>query len=45
MRSFVCQECGTVAPATKYRGRTQLGHLKDMYCHVCKDITLHIQIG
>lgn len=45
VRTFECQECGAVTPATKIHGRTQPGHLKDMYCYVCKEITLHIQIG
>lgn len=43
-RLFQCTVCGTVSPATKYKGITIPGHLKTMYCRTCKDDTDHIQI-
>lgn len=43
-RLFQCQVCGTVSPATKYKGITIPGHVKTMYCRTCKDDTDHIQI-
>lgn len=44
-RSFQCPECGTVSPATKWKGITNPGHIKTMYCYVCKKETEHIQVG
>lgn len=43
-RLFACPVCGTVAPATKYHGKTKPGHIKTMWCHICKAETDHIQI-
>lgn len=43
VRSFRCSECGAVAPATKTRHKTSKGHIKHMYCHVCKKETEHVQ--
>lgn len=43
VRYFKCPVCGTVAPATKTRHKTSKGHIKTMYCYVCKEITNHEQ--
>ena len=43
-RVFECPICGTRSPATKWRGRTKPGHIKTMYCYICKADTDHIQI-
>lgn len=45
MRTFQCDECGQVIDAPKYRGRTHIGHVKDMYCYRCQRETKHTQIG
>ena len=45
MRLFRCEECGTVAPATKRRNkRTAIGHIKTMWCYVCREVRDHVQI-
>lgn len=36
-RLFICPECGVVVPATKYYGKTSVGHIKTMYCYQCKE--------
>jgi len=41
---FACEECGTKVVAPKKNGRTHRGHVKHMYCHVCRKETAHIQI-
>lgn len=43
VRYFRCSECGSVTPATKTRHKTSKGHVKHMYCHVCKAETEHTQ--
>ena len=43
-RLFLCPHCGTVVPAIKHKGRTKPGHLKNMYCYVCRMVTEHVQI-
>ena len=43
VRYFRCMECGNVSPATKTRHKTSKGHIKDMYCYVCKRETKHEQ--
>ena len=43
-RVFQCPVCGTKSPATKAKGRTAPGHIKTMYCFVCRAVTDHIQI-
>lgn len=43
VRDFRCAECGTIVPATKTRHKTSKGHIKHMYCHVCKKETEHVQ--
>nr|DAG39597.1 MAG TPA: Putative zinc ribbon domain [Bacteriophage sp.] len=44
IRIFECQECGFRQPATKWRGTSNAGHVKDMYCVRCKKDTKHTQI-
>ena len=43
-RLFQCPQCGTVIPALKRKGKTHPGHVKHMYCFVCRTVTEHIQI-
>lgn len=43
LRRFRCKECGTVVPATKTLHKTSIGHIKHMYCYVCKRETEHEQ--
>lgn len=44
MRVFQCPECGAKVSATKTRFKTKAGHVKTMYCYVCKKATDHVQI-
>ena len=43
-RLFCCCQCGTLTPATKTRHKTSTGHIKTMYCYVCKERTNHKQL-
>ena len=43
VRIFKCA-CGFRQPATKWRGTSQPGHVKDMFCPRCGQITKQIQI-
>jgi transcription elongation factor Elf1 len=43
IRSFVCTVCGNKATFPKYLGKTKAGHVKTVYCYVCKARTDHIQ--
>lgn len=38
IRVFVCPECGTHITATKSRGQTHPGHIKDIWCYVCQQV-------
>lgn len=38
MRTFECPVCGTKLHATKTKFKTKVGHIKTMYCYVCKDM-------
>lgn len=44
IRTFRCTVCGTRMVATKARGKTGIGHIKHMWCFMCKERTEHIQI-
>lgn len=45
-RRFRCIRCGSIADAPKKKSRrTSLGHIKSMYCYICKMVTNHIQIS
>jgi len=44
VRRFRCPECGTELTATKMWFRTGDGHVKTMYCYVCKEERDCIQI-
>lgn len=44
VRIFRCPVCGTLNPATKYKGRTNPGHIKTMWCYHCKAETDQEQI-
>lgn len=43
-RDFRCEECGAIAPAIKQRCKTNPGHVKDMWCHICRRETRHVQV-
>lgn len=36
VRHFRCPECGASVAAAKGKCRTGQGHIKTMYCYVCK---------
>lgn len=36
IRYFQCPVCHAVLTATKHKGITGTGHIKTMYCYVCK---------
>ena len=38
MRTFQCPDCGTKLQATKTKFKTKAGHIKTMYCYVCKEM-------
>lgn len=43
-RVFKCETCGNKMIAYKRAGRnTSQGHIKHMYCFICKDRKAHIQ--
>lgn len=44
MRVFQCPACGTKLTVTKMKGRTGIGHQKDLYCYVCRERTKQTQI-
>ena len=35
LRHFVCTVCGDKQTASKYKGHTNNGHIKTMWCPVC----------
>jgi len=35
IRFFKCPVCGTTITAPKYIGKTNIGHVKTMYCYIC----------
>lgn len=43
-RTFICPDCGTEAPASKWWGITRPGHIKTMWCYHCQKETEHIQL-
>ena len=43
-RIFRCNVCGATFPATKTKGATHYGHIKDMYCFKCKTIQKCTQV-
>lgn len=43
MRYFRCTGCGIMRAAQKRR-KTKIGHIKHMYCPICKGVTEHIQV-
>lgn len=44
LRYFKCPECGTVTTAPKTDGLSHVGHIKTMWCYVCKADRDHVQI-
>jgi len=46
MRRLRCAACGYIQIAAKQRRKaTGPGHVKHMYCPICREDTEHIQIG
>ena len=45
LRRFRCNTCGKEADAPKSKGRTSPGHIKTMYCYVCRMRTNHTQLA
>ena len=44
--NFVCGECGMVMPLPrKHCYQREKGHIKDIYCPVCKDVKKFQEIG
>lgn len=44
LRVFRCPECGTRLVAPKRIYRTSIGHIKTMWCYVCKAMRDFIQV-
>lgn len=44
LRYFRCPVCGTVSTAPKTDGWSHTGHIKTMWCWVCKAERDHVQI-
>ena len=44
LRYFECPNCGIIVTAPKTDGRSHSGHIKTMYCYVCKKETNHVQV-
>lgn len=44
MRRFRCPECGTMMSAAKVERRATKGHVKTMYCWVCKGDRDFVQV-
>lgn len=44
IRVFECPECGTKTTCTKAKGRTYPGHVKNLYCFVCRKDVQQTQI-
>lgn len=44
-RRFECRTCGNITSAPKSRNQTAAGHVKSMYCYICRMITNHVQIS
>ncbi len=44
IHDFQCLQCNHVFPlARKCKRRKKVGHIKDLYCFKCKEITKHIE--
>lgn len=44
MRVFRCPVCGQLHTAPKVLGRTHEGHIKTMWCFVCKQVVDQVQV-
>lgn len=44
VRIFRCRECGALNPATKWKGRTDVGHVKTFWCYRCEKKTDQEQV-
>lgn len=44
--SFVCEDCGGVMPLPRIHGKQRAkGHIKDVYCPICKEVKKFKEIG
>ena len=42
---LVCTKCGNIATIQRKNGSARkVGHVKDLYCYVCKEITKHYEV-
>lgn len=39
---FHCLQCKSVTPLARY-GHRERGHIKDIWCYKCKDVTKHLE--
>ena len=44
LRYFKCSWCGAIATAPRTHGKTHAGHIKTMWCYVCKRERDFVQI-
>ena len=44
LRYFKCSWCGAIATAPRTHGKTHAGHVKTMWCYVCKRERDFVQI-
>ena len=44
LREFKCPDCGTFMRAAKHR-LTEKGHIKTMWCPMCKEERDFVQVG
>ena len=44
LRWFQCPDCGALLTAPKHRGRTDNGHVKNMWCFKCNGDKPFIQV-
>ena len=41
---FYCKKCGFVIPLPRSRKQREKGHVKDVWCPHCKDVTQHDEV-
>lgn len=40
----VCQQCGSKFPIPRIKKQREKGHVKTLYCVVCKERTYHVEV-
>jgi hypothetical protein len=45
-KNLKCSDCGYIFPIyRKAHKNHKTGHIKHMYCHICKNVTVHIEMS